>query len=158
MLDTDKWSTEMNGYSSNEIPAWIRLNKLIYYGWIACWEQICICNWRKKKHVMCMPDHRYVNVILSYKWTWHMSVGKPILSFIPSFSPSWHAVLSYWPYLEVMTGRTAFINGLLAEVFQGFLSCKVNARRSVHSPMYDLIITLCWQTWLTWPSGQVTIG
>ena len=34
---------------------------------------------------------------------------------------------------EAMTGHTAFIDGLLADVF---LSRKVNARRSVHSPQF----------------------
>ena len=40
---------------------------------------------------------------------------------------------------ETKTGRTAFIDGLLTEVF---LCCKVNAKRSVHSPRYHLIINL----------------
>ena len=35
---------------------------------------------------------------------------------------------------EEMTGRTAFINGLLAEVSGDFLSFKLNARRYVHRP------------------------
>ena len=44
--------------------------------------------------------------------------------------------------VEAMSSRTAFIDGLLVEVFRGFLSCKVNARRSEHSPRYHPIITL----------------
>ena len=41
---------------------------------------------------------------------------------------------------ETITGRTApSPNGLLAEVF---LSCKANARRSIHSPQDHFIITL----------------
>ena len=39
---------------------------------------------------------------------------------------------------EVMTGRTAYNDGLLAEAF---LSCKLSARRSVHSSRYHLIIS-----------------
>ena len=43
---------------------------------------------------------------------------------------------------ETMTGRTAFVDGLLAEVFQGFFpSCKVNDKISVRSPWYHVIIT-----------------
>ena len=38
-----------------------------------------------------------------------------------------------------MTGRTAFIDGLLAEVFLGY---KANARTSVHNPRYHPTITL----------------
>ena len=40
---------------------------------------------------------------------------------------------------EAMTGHIAFIDGPLAEVF---VSCKVNAKRSVQSSRYHLIVTL----------------
>ena len=40
---------------------------------------------------------------------------------------------------EAKTGHTAFIDGFLAEVF---LSCKANARRSVHSPQDHSIMIL----------------
>ena len=43
---------------------------------------------------------------------------------------------------EVMTGRIAFIDSLLVQVSAGSLSLEVNARRSVQSPRYHLIITL----------------
>ena len=44
---------------------------------------------------------------------------------------------------EAMTGRTApSSDGLLAEVFWGFLGSKANAKRSVHSPQDHFIITL----------------
>ena len=44
------------------------------------------------------------------------------------------------------------------EIFRILLSCKVNARRSVHSPRYHLIITLIIsrQTWLTPCEGPLT--
>jgi hypothetical protein len=62
-----------------------------------------------------------------------------MLSFFPSFSL--HDVLCdptdlIWrkgTKFEAMTGRTALIDVLLAEVFVIFLSCKANARTSVHS-------------------------
>ena len=44
---------------------------------------------------------------------------------------------------EAITGRTDFIDGLLAEVFRGFsLAYELSARRSEHSPWYHLITTL----------------
>ena len=44
---------------------------------------------------------------------------------------------------EAMTGFTApSSDGLLAEDFRGFLSCKVNSRRSVYNPRYLVTITL----------------
>ena len=41
-------------------------------------------------------------------------------------------------------------------LFRSFLSRKVSARRSVHSPQYNFITTLIIsrQTWLTWHSGE----
>ena len=64
-----------------------------------------------------------------------------LLSF---FFHSWLAVRSHRANLEVraMTGRTAFVDCLIAEVFRVFLSCKVNASRSMYSSRYNLIITL----------------
>ena len=57
-----------------------------------------------------------------------------------------------------MTGWTAFIDGLLAEVI---LSCKTNIRRSVHTSRYHLIVTLSlvdrgdWRDTLSmWPSAR----
>ena len=49
---------------------------------------------------------------------------------------------------EAMTGCTApSSHGLLAEVSRVFLGCKVNARRSVHSPQYHFIITFIISDW-----------
>ena len=70
----------------------------------------------------------------------------PILSLFPYFSlydvlcdPTdliWRKGTKF----EAMTGRTALSSdGLLAEIF---LSCKANARRSVHSPQDHVIIPL----------------
>ena len=42
-----------------------------------------------------------------------------------------------WTPFEEMTGRKVFIN-----LIQVFLNRKVNARRSVYSPRFNLIITL----------------
>ena len=55
---------------------------------------------------------------------------------------------------ELIIGRTAFIDGLLAEIS---LSCKINARGSVHSPRYHpiIILIISRQMWLTQHSGQV---
>ena len=53
-----------------------------------------------------------------------------------------------------MTGRTAFIDGLLAKVF---LNCKANARRSVYSSRYHLIILSLADrpdTWDKWPLAR----
>ena len=70
----------------------------------------------------------------------------PVRSFIPFFSFP-HVLCDptdlIWrkgtPF-EAMTGRTApSLDSLLVEVF---LSCKANARRSVHSPQDHFIITL----------------
>ena len=47
-----------------------------------------------------------------------------------------------WALFEAMTDRTApSSDGLLTEFFCVFLSCKANARRSVHSPLDHFIIT-----------------
>jgi hypothetical protein len=53
-----------------------------------------------------------------------------------------------------MTGHTAIIDGLLAEVFH---SCKINTRRSVHTApvSYHYHPIVRGETWLTWHSGQV---
>ena len=66
------------------------------------------------------------------------------LSFFPPFSlngvlcdPT-NLIWRNGVLFKAMTGGTAFIDDLLAEVF---LSCKVNAR-SVHSFLYYIIITL----------------
>ena len=43
---------------------------------------------------------------------------------------------------EAMAVRPVFTDGLLAEVSRVFISCKVNARRSMDSSRYHLSITL----------------
>ena len=72
--------------------------------------------------------------------------------FISFLLPSWRYVRSYRPHLEegtpfeAMTGRTAFIESLLAEVF---LSCNANARRYVHSPKIISLSSLSLETDVT---------
>ena len=76
-----------------------------------------------------------------------------LLSF---FLPFWPAVLSYRSHLDVrdpIWGDHWSYNLHWYSPSCGFLSCKTNARRSVHSPRFQLIITLI--SWLTWHSGQV---
>ena len=46
---------------------------------------------------------------------------------------------------------------LLAEIFRSFLCCKTNAKRSLYSPRYHVIIILIINQ-LTWHSGKVTFG
>ena len=83
----------------------------------------------------------------------------PVLSFFLFFSlldilcDLTNLIWSYGTPFEAMTGRTVFIDCLLAGVF---LSRKVNARRYMHSSQRHLIITLIisWQTWMKWHSGQ----
>ena len=59
---------------------------------------------------------------------------------------------AFWSYRPHLT------NNLLAEFSQVFISCKVYARRSVHSPWYHHIITLIiswlWDTWSKWPLAR----
>ena len=84
--------------------------------------------------------------VTSVSWLW---VGSCVLSLFPSFSlpdvlcdPT-DLIRRKWTPFEAMTDRTApSSDGLLAEGFGGFLDCKVNARRSVHSPQDHFIITL----------------
>ena len=83
------------------------------------------------------------SVSMQFK-TWYFELS-PFLSFYPSSSlpdalcdPTDLIWREGTPF-EVMTGRRAFVVSLLAEVF---LTCKVNAMRSVRSPQHHLIITL----------------
>ena len=64
---------------------------------------------------------------------WITQFPTPFLFFL-YFHPSWLALQSYRPHFEERDGHTALSDGLLAGVF---LSCKVNARRSVHSSQYQ---------------------
>ena len=78
-------------------------------------------------------------IIISVSLPTQLIINQSFSSFLYPL-PSWGAVRSYWTHLEgktpfeAMTSRTGFIGGLLSR--------KVNARRSVHSPRYHLIITL----------------
>ena len=94
------------------------------------------------------PIHRVLNVLWklgSSEW-WENSPYL-VLSYFPSFS--FPVVLcgptdlawGYGTQFEAMTGRTTFIIHL-AEMFLVFLSRKANAWKSVHSPLFYLMITL----------------
>ena len=71
---------------------------------------------------------------------------------LASLLPSWCAVQSYRPHLEVrdsfeaVNGCTAFFDGFLADFSEVFFSFKVNVRRSVYSPQFHLTLINSWQT------------
>ena len=98
---------------------------------------------------------------ISQKWFCLGSIhaGKWVPLFLPSPFVTYCGILStsLWgkgPNLRQWLVAQPSSTVSLAEVF---LSCKANARRSVHSPRYHLIIThIIWR--LTWLSGKVVIG
>ena len=88
----------------------------------------------------------------SYKFEFgNLIPAHQVLSLIPSFSlpdmlcdPT-DFIWRKWIPFEGLTGRTAPSSyGLLAE---GFLGCKANGRKSVHSPQDHFIITLIISDW-----------
>ena len=109
------------------------------------------------------------NLCQGWDLTWVFSITTGALTLRYSIRHryvSFHDMLWYPTYLiwskvtpfEAMTGRTVFIDGLLADLSWVFLSYKINFKRFVHSPRcFIIIITLIIfrQLWLTCHSGQV---
>ena len=96
-------------------------------------KELC-CEFRKKSKFTCKVQN--------------LTLISPRPFLLSSILPFWLAMRSYRPHLEERDSiwdndwPAPLSDGLLAKIFGVFLSCKTNARRSVHSHQDHFIITL----------------